>query len=461
MRRTLFALPAAAVIASMTLVSAPVQAAAPARPSAFTSVTARPGPRVGEITLRWSQAGLHTTGYVLETGLTAFSKTSASLPRTGRQSHLVNISRSKRTLTLSAAQVAGLDAPVGSGNHLYFRLAAVNKGSGGTTLRYWPYLQAVLPKAQAPSASRGQLKVASFNIRTARATSDSRSWTQRAPDVARTIVGYGAGLVALQELGPGRADGKTGTLKGTPRQTNSLTTALDRVGGQKYDLVRSTPYVASGTPSNTQGMRILYDRTKYSLVSSCSDLTAKRSYSSSCSIVMPLMSGDSEKNRRRAAYAQFQDRASGKRFFFVSVHLDARHSDKRAEEVKLDALRKRQADAVSKALAKLNTRKVPVIIAGDFNSWQNNRVNNSPHDTLVAQGYYDTSAAVTRTNFQYSTYNEFKRTQPVASQGVGVRLDMILVKGASGASRFDNVTQVTDATRPSDHNLVGAVIAPF
>jgi hypothetical protein len=95
--------------------------------------------------------------------------------------------------------------------------------------------------ASAAKAKAKVVRVATFNVRTARATQDKRKWLQRAPDVAREILSRKPGVVALQELGPGRADGKKGTLKGKTRQTTSLTNTLRRLGGGRYKLVRHTP----------------------------------------------------------------------------------------------------------------------------------------------------------------------------------------------------------------------------
>jgi hypothetical protein len=63
-----------------------------------------------------------------------------------------------------------------------------------------------------PSSST--VRVGTFNVRTARAH-DGRSWLQRANDVAREIASSSPGVLAVQELGPGRADGSKGTTRGT------------------------------------------------------------------------------------------------------------------------------------------------------------------------------------------------------------------------------------------------------
>lgn len=463
MRRRNLILSAAVAAAASVSGLLPAHAAAPTTPYSIPTLTANPGPGVGEVTFTWTHDGRYTTGFLLETGLNSFSKTAGStLPVSGRHATFFNIGRTARSLTLTSAQLDQAGAPVRSGNHVYFRLAAVNKdSSGATAMRYHPYLQAVLPRPQAPQGSGAPLRISSFNVRTARATTDPRTWLQRAPDVARQIVKYDPGVVAVQELGPGRADGQTGTLQGTIRQTDSLLKELDAVSGSKYNLVRTTPYVASGTPTATQGMRILYDSSRFVQRSSCPETTSGSNYSSSCSFKTPILSTDTEDDRRRAAYAQFEDRASGKRFWFVSAHLDSRHSSTTATELTYDGLRADQGRTIADHMDALNTEGLPIIVGGDLNSWQNNRYGNGAHDVLVDRGYYDTSAALQRTNFQYSTMNDWKLTMPAAAQGVGVRLDMLLIKGASGASYFENVMKVTDDLRPSDHNMVVADIAPF
>lgn len=462
MRRSNLALSAAVVAATALCAAVPAQAAAPATPYSISALTAKPGPGVGEVTLNWTHNGAKTTSFLLETGLNAFSKSaSSSLPTSGRHATFFTFGKSARTATLTTAQLAQAGAAVQTGNHLYFRLAAVNKdASGATTKRYYPYLQAVLPRPQAPRAG-STVRISSFNVRTARALTDPRTWLERAPDVARQIVAYKPHVVAVQELGPGRADGVSGTLQGNIRQTDSLLKELDKVYGQKYDLVRTTPYVAPGTPTDSQGMRILYDNTRYRLASSCPETTSGRSYSSSCSFQVPILSTDSEEKRRRVAYAKFEDKATGKKFWFVSVHLDARHSSTRSTEVKYDALRASQGRTVVNKMNELNTEKLPIIVGGDFNSWSTSAVGNGAHDVLVDDGYYDTSAAVTRKNFQYKTINDWALTMTAAAQGVGVRIDMLMVKGAPGSSYFENVMKVTDENRPSDHNMIISDIVPF
>jgi endonuclease/exonuclease/phosphatase family metal-dependent hydrolase len=294
------------------------------------------------------------------------------------------------------------------------------------------------------------LRVGTFNVRTARAH-DDRSWLQRASDVAREIASRSPGVLAIQELGPGRADGTKGTTTGHMRQTTSLERSLRGVvGDSRYQLVRTTPYVKPGTNHGTQGTRILYDTRKFKLLSHCPETTGSKNYNPSCSMNMPLLSSDSESLRRSAAYARFANRKTGTRFWVVSVHLDDRHSSSLSMEKSYNALRGRQARAVYLKVNSLRRSGEKIIYAGDFNSWATNRAGDAPHKYLVGQGFYDTVGADTRINIKYPTVNHFQTTL-AAKQ---IRLDYVLIKGSKKVLRYENVMKRVDSSRPSDHNLI-------
>ncbi len=435
-----------------------VAVAAVARPASFSSVVYRPGPGPGEVTISWTHDGKSTTRYEIETGLTSFSRSAtSSLPLHGRGWKVFTAPAGARSITLSAEQTAQAGAPVGSANHLYFRLRAVNDTSAGKSFRDYPYLKVVGVQPAVPASSGTTLRVGQFNIRTARATSDPQTWMQRVPAVSKQILDHRLGLVALQELGPGRADGVSGATGGRPRQTESLLTELARQGGSSYKLIQTTPYVPPGTAASTQGMRILYDSSKYAMLSPCANMTGKSSWNNVCTIPLPIRpSGDDAGDRRKAVYSLFADKATGERFYFVSVHLDARHSTNKAVEVTFDRLRAAQVAATIDGVARLNTENLPVILGSDLNTWQNNKIGYSAHDVLVAKGFYDTAAAQETKNLRYTTMNHFKTTLPNPGDGFGSRLDVVMAKGISGATYWENVMEMVDSSRPSDHNMVVA-----
>jgi endonuclease/exonuclease/phosphatase family metal-dependent hydrolase len=461
LRRRFVALSIGPVLA-VGLLSVPATAPpaeAVSSPASITAVSAVPGAQPGQVLFRWTSSGAHTDYFLLETGLTSFSKTSTSLPRSGRNAKTFLLPASARSWTMSATRAASAGAPLGSANHLYYRLFAINKEGSNSVTKAYPYLQTVLPQTlPAPRQKKGtDMRVATFNVRTAKATADKRNWLKRKDDVAAEIMATRAGVVLLQEVSPGRADGKGGSTKGIGRQTTTLVDALATIGGS-YAMVRTTSYLKSGLPRGTQGGRILYDTKRYELLSTCPEKTGKSTHNASCSFKLPILSSDGENKRRRGGYALLQNKKTGQKFWAVSAHFDERHSGSAATRARYDKLRGDQARAILSLLQKENTKNYPVIFGADINTWQNDRVGYAGHDVMVSGGFYDTAAATVRTNQQYSTSNQFKITMTRASSGFGSRLDVVMIKGSRGADLWVNKMAVTDATRPSDHNLVYADI---
>ena len=429
-------------------------------PERVTSLTAVGGSAPGTVVFRWTQKKTYTTSYVLELATSSFATGAKGL------NHLkITIPGTKSSYTLTAAKAAKAGAPLGSGTYLYYRFRAVNKGSAGSRTRVFPNLRAVLPSPVAPATTGTTLHVASYNVASVKATAGSSAggeWLSRVDKVAKTIVDSDAGVVGLQELGPGSAvDG--GSLNGgtVASQAQSLVSAVhQRSGGSGFQLVRSTSYFAPGTKHDSQGARILYDSSRYRQLSSCAENTGNADWSASCTILLPLASGDSEAQRRRAAYALFEDLSTGARFWFVSAHLDSRNSTKASLQKKYATLRGKQAATVASTMASLNASlNLPIVVTGDFNDWQNDQAaGNPPHETFVAKGYYDASAAQTRVNTALPTTSQWRTTVEPAALGFGTRFDYILVHGARGAVRYVNTMVAKDANRASDHALVHAIL---
>lgn len=428
--------------------------AASSKPSKITAFSVKAGPRAGELTLTWKQAGKNTTGFRIETGLTTFSpSSSSSLPRKGRQARVFTADSKARSLTLSASQVAEAGAPARSGNQLYLRLGAVNK----SVVRWYPKLKAVMPTVDggdvatiADFPGRADLRVATFNVRTAKATKDKRSWNARRADVARQIIARHPDVVALQEIGPGRADGTSAAVKDSLRQTTSLIDSLKSQGASNYAMIRTTPYLKPGTPHGSQGTRILINTDAIKLASECADYDGKLWWNDDCSFDLPILSDDAKSNIRSAAYAKLVHRDTRQAFYVVSAHLDARHG---AKDATYNALRGRQTETILSTMKKINTENLPMIMAGDWNSYQSLTAGNAPHDLLIDAGYTDAASARVRINMEYSTFNGFATTQKASGMGFGSRLDAILVKGGTPLS-WENVTKKSDADRPSDHNML-------
>ena len=461
LRRRLIALSVSPLLAAGLLSGAP-PAEAVSAPSSISSVTAVPGAKPGEVRFSWASAGSNTDYFLLETGLTAFSKSSSSsLPTSGRNAKTFVIGATARSYTLTAAQAASAGAPLGSANYLYYRLFAVNKEGTKSATKAYPNLQAVVPQALGTDRARKgtDLRVATFNVRTVKATKDKRNWLLRKDDVAAEILASRAGVVMLQEISPGRADGKGGSTAKVGRQTTSLLAELAKRGGKAYDykMNRTTLLVKTGEKRGTQGGRVLYDNKRYKLISSCPEKTGKTTYNPSCSFKLPIASGDSESQRRRGSYALLQNRKTGQKFWAVSAHLDPRHSTSKTNGPKYNNLRAAQARYLVSLINKLNTKKYPVVFGADINTWQSDKSGYTAHEVMVAAGFYDTAAAKVRINEAFNTSNGFATTLSKSGHGYGPHLDVVMVKGGKGgADRWVNVMQNPDTNRPSDHNLVWA-----
>lgn len=303
-------------------------------------------------------------------------------------------------------------------------------------------------------AASSDVRFATFNIRTARADlGTSRHWLKRVSTVARQIKAESPDVVALQELGPGRADGSTDKIGNNPRQTESLLAALKGVGAEDYKLVRITAYAKPGTDHGTQGARILYNSARIRLVTDCPETTGKLNYNDACGIDTPRLSGDSAKLTRSAAYAEFEDRSSNKNFFVISMHLDDRHSAKLSTERKYDTLRAKQVSAVYGRVSKLADGK-PILFGADVNSWRTKAGSNAPYNYLVDKGFTDAVTAKAVVNNRYPTVNHFKSTLKPNAVGRQVALDVVMAKGSGLFHRYENVMKPTDPNRPSDHNMV-------
>jgi len=73
---------------------------------------------------------------------------------------------------------------------------------------------------------------------------------------------------------------------------------------------------------------------------------------------------------------------------------------------------------------------------------------------LYDQGFQDASAAATRIDAQYPTVNHWQGTLNASAEDRQVALDVVMAKGAIGFDSYENVMNVVDSNRPSDHNMV-------
>ena len=433
----------------------PTTAFAAGSPGAVTSVSAVPGAKAGEIKVSWRASGARTDRFRVETALTPFGSSND-----GRGASTFTVSGSKRSVTLSADAVRKAGAAPATGNHLYVRVVPVDQTRSGARKGKASALVATTSRAVPPPTAGSPLRIASYNIRSAKYDGDDRRpWSQRASGVASEILEAQPGIVAIQEASPGRF--------GALRQTESLQAALIQADPAmaRYTLTRSSVYVAPGTPHGSQAARLLYDSSRYQLLTPCTDTTllngAALDYSNTCSFDLPILPGDSPTWQRSAAYAEFLDIATGKTFLAVSAHLDYRHSKKASEEAKFNELRRVQAATIWANMNLIRKPGQPVVVAGDFNASQTDKGGNAPHDYLVSQGFYDAAGAQRQVNLHLPSLNHFDTTLKADPQGYARRVDQILVYGTVGSKTFGQVVKQKDPARNSDHNMVYAdVVLP-
>ena len=443
----------AALVAASSAVL-PTSASAASRPGSVRSIVASPGASVGQIKVSWKASGSHTDKFRIETALTPFGSSND-----GRDAHTFTVSGSKRSTTLSAKKVAQAGAAPATGNHLYIRVVAIDVTRSGARKGKASDLVATTARALPAALVGSPLRIASYNIRSAKYDGeDRRNWSVRAAGVAADILKVQPGIVAIQEATPARVNGGM-------RQTESLQAALIKADPAmaRYTITRTTIYNPNGTPHGSQAARLVYDSSRYQLLSACTDTTLvggiTREWSDTCSFDLPIQPGDAATWKRSAAYAEFLDLATGKPFLVVSAHLDYRHSKNKATEAKLNDLRRLQAATIWANMNMIRKVGEPVVVAGDFNASQNDKGGNGPHDYLVSQGFYDTVGAVQQVNLEFASLNHFDRTLKADPEGYGRIVDQILVYGAVGSNRFQQVVKQTDPARNSDHNMVYADIA--
>lgn len=309
------------------------------------------------------------------------------------------------------------------------------------------------------------LAVASYNIKCDNCfdgLANELSWAGRRDSVVSTIVSRVPDVVGVQEASQGWL--KNETRAGGLTQFEDLQERLFK-RGVNYQLANAkrNNCVNDVTPTNcvyadqgaSQGTKILYNKNTLELMRQGS-------------VALPAISTTT--NRRYLAWAVLRQRSSGKLFFFGDTQLDASKAAGYYE------LRKSQTSAIVSAISRLNTGKLPVIMAGDFNSHKWTEPSNAPYDVMVSAGYVDPlgntykadspSPAATvekRYRANFDSFNGFERKARARNAtGNGTYLDYIFTSKMRVAE-WETVVNIDSVgnfigTIPSDHNMVRAVV---
>lgn len=395
-------------------------------PARITDAKGIRGPQPGETTIRWKTSGRRTDYFKITTALTPFGPRQHSWGR-HRTTFIVR-NPDRRSYTLSAAQTEAAGAGLSTGFRLFFRIKAINEGGSASRSRPYQRLGHATVTGQSSRMRGTRLRFAEYNVRVESVDVRGHRWKKRQHLVARQIARVHPAVMGVQELMPSMWTGRNSAGIG-------LRKALKRTGVGDYRLTRTTGYFR-GAP---QGQRILYDARRVVMTSTCRDSVP------SCYISLP-----NPGPRRIAVYARFRDRASGKSFYFVSAHLTAGNSASK------DALRGRQAEAISAGIRKVNGQNLPVVLALDVNSSQTSKGVDAPHTALANAGWYNTIAAARAENTGYNTVQHFELPQRRSAYGIGAMYDSIVTRGMPGADLWKQV--LVGRPGASDHNLVFAKV---
>lgn len=272
-----------------------------------------------------------------------------------------------------------VNATPASGNFTFVQVL-VKRTNGRTGNSPTKWIQASLG-AECPAGP--QVKVGTFNVRGWR--HDKKlgagfTWQHRGPRVVSTILRSGSGAVALQEAGSNGGQGY-----GPQRQWQWIVSRLNAAAGSsgQWRAASDDPYSEGGR--GYVGTRLIYDAARFDQLGT-----------GVASVTDP-----SGVPNAWTPWVQLRDRASGRAFHLVSVHLMV------GESRKAYKIRGRQTQKVIALARSLAAGGGQVFVAGDFNSTVNTKPSNNVHRAMLAAGFYDAFATRNLVNSKYGTGHGF------------------------------------------------------
>ena len=305
-----------------------------------------------------------------------------------------------------------------------------------------------------PVTGVGDITVASYNVATKSITTGG-TWEKRRGAVVETILSQSPDVIGLQEASQGKLSGLD--LSQAEDLVNRLGAPYALANTARYNCKNpKSPHKCSSKyqgASNSQ--KIAYRTDKLTLVQHGS----KRISSSKTKMT----------EHRYVEWAVFRDKASGRKFFFVNVHLDP------GKTSKARSMRKKQVSQILDVIKAKNPTKLPTYVVGDFNSHKWSEPSNGVYDQMVKAGYRDplgntyksTKTAPgafveRRKNTHFSSFNYFDRVAPAKPEWInGIYLDYIWTSSGIAVPEWETVVKVDSQGRfigqiPSDHNMLRA-----
>ena len=319
----------------------------------------------------------------------------------------------------------------------------------------------VAPQAPAATVAATPLRVATFNVRCANCSRNSRvngrekNWETRRATVIKQIKSEKVDVIGLQEASPG-------ILKG--RKISQFEDLAARLGSpykltnsKRYSCKKSTSYKNCDKRNNgaSADVRIVYNTDRLTLL----DQGSKQ-----------LDNEKATSGPRFVAWAIFADKRDGRKFFFATAHTEPGQSKAKR------ALRTKQAKKILAEIKAENPSKLPVVLTGDLSSTKLTAAN-PVYDVLTDSELVVDPLGNTRKqksakhaiaekliNVKYDTLNDF-RAKPTSRKGyaLGAHLDYILTSKSIRVLEYKVVLNLKKNGKfsgviPSDHNMVRATI---
>lgn len=355
------------------------------------------------------------------------------------------MSRTRPLFAVLAALIAG-----------FLLLGSVPSPAAGA-----PVVEAVSARPASGPVAATPLRVASFNVRCANCSINSRTnsrekkWETRRAKVIAQITAEKVDVIGLQEASPGLLKGKK--ISQFEDLANRLGAPYRLTNTERYGCAKSTSYKNCTKVDNgaSADVRIVYNSERLTLVDSGSKQLDKEKATS---------------GPRFLAWAILEDNTDGRRFFFVTAHTEPGQSKAKR------ALRTKQAGLILAEIEAKNPDNLPVVITGDFSSTKLTAVN-PVYNVLVGSGVVidplgntkkqkSTKKAVAKRliNVKYDTLNKFK-AKPASRKGyaLGAHLDYIFTARQIQVQEYKVVMSLKangkfSGVIPSDHNMVRATI---